>query len=157
MQPFSCPPSTSFSGILLSAKTQYYRKTKIWKIQYQHYRPLAREVRVYHNTGQSAILKICGEHFYLFHAAQRQLLRPLNNLGENAVRLNCNHLLTNRAIKCVPVELSRQGKPGSDLSNFWSMSIILSGRRVSLYKLNARIQRGAGGPDPPPPWKITKV
>ena len=30
---------------------------------------------------------------------------------------------------------------------------------ISLYivRSHARIQRGAGGPDPPPPWKITKI
>ena len=53
-------PSTCLSGILLSVRTQYPWRTRIWK-KYQHYI----HVR---------------EKFYQLHAAQRQLLRPLNNL-----------------------------------------------------------------------------
>ena len=50
-------PSTGLSGILPSVRTQYFWRTRIWKII---------------NT-----ISMYGEKFYQLHAAQRQLLRLL--------------------------------------------------------------------------------
>ena len=60
------PPSTDLSSILLSARTQYSWRTRIWK-------------------NINTIL-MYGEKFYQLHLAQWQLLRPLNNQKNGSVR-----------------------------------------------------------------------
>ena len=62
----SYAPSTGFSSTLLFVRTQYFWRTSIWKNI---------------NT-----ISMYGEKIYQLYAAQRQLLRPLNNLEKQILQ-----------------------------------------------------------------------